>query len=197
MLTFNNNDMSQNIYLTEGIMIDAGCSPADLEAIRKSKIEIKAILLTHGHWDHIIAINELKKLTGAPIYCHEAEKQMLEDASINRSAFRDKKIEITPDKLFKDGDTFGNFRVIHTPGHTVGGVCYYDEKAKVLFTGDTLFKEGVGRTDLPAGNHELLLKGIAEKLFILPDDTTVFPGHGKSSTIGHEKANNRHFNTSV
>jgi len=202
--TFARNSMGQNIYLyydkllSEGVLIDAGCNEADCSDIaaflREKGITVKAILLTHGHFDHIIAADEMRALTNAEIYCHCAEKPMLDDHELNLSTMIKKKLSVTPDKVLQDGDTFrfGNaqLEVLHTPGHTPGGVCYYDRENGNLFTGDTLFRESVGRTDLPQGNSKTLKKSIAEKLLTLPGSTVVYPGHGSSSTVGHEKQKN-------
>ena len=196
--------MGQNIYLYydeksgEGVLIDAGCSEADHEKIstfiNENNITIKAILLTHGHYDHIISVDTMKNLTSAVVCSHELEKQVLENPDLNISTRIGLKLTITPDRLFNDGDVFrfGNaaLKVLHTPGHTPGGVCYYDEENGYLFSGDTLFKESIGRTDFLLGNFQVLLKSISEKLFTLPDSTQVYPGHGSSTTIKHEVQNN-------
>ena len=202
--TFARNSMGQNIYLYynkltgTGVLIDAGANEADCSDIaaflQEKGITVNAILLTHGHFDHIIAADELRALTGAPLYCHALEKTMLEDHELNLSTMIKKKLQVTPDKTLQDGEVlrFGDvtFEVLHTPGHTPGGVCYYDRDNGNLFTGDTLFRESVGRTDLPGGNSKTLKKSIAEKLLTLPGSTNVYPGHGPSSTVGHEKQNN-------
>ena len=202
--TFNNNDMRQNVYLYydvesgEGVLIDAGCSKADIDAVAsfigEDRIKVKGILLTHGHFDHIIAVDELKNLTSAVVCSHEMEKQVLENPDINLSVRFGMDIAVTPGQLFNDNDIFqfGNttLKVIHTPGHTSGGVCYYDEENGNLFAGDTLFKASMGRTDLPTGDNGELVKSIVGKLLTLPDDTKVYSGHGTSTSIGREK---RHF----
>ena len=198
---FNSNYMGQNIYLCyeeksgEGVLIDAGCSSADIENIfsfvSDNNIAIKGILLTHGHYDHIIAVDELKRRTSAVVCSHQIEKEMLESPDLSLSAFIGIKAKVIPDQLLNQGDVFqfgdSSLKVLHTPGHTPGGVCYYDEQHGNLFAGDTLFNESVGRTDFPKGNHQELIKSISEKLFTLPDHTKVYPGHGVSTTIGHEK----------
>jgi len=205
IMTFNDNEFDQNIYLyfnevaKEGVIIDSGCSAADekavIEVINKSNIEIKAILLTHGHYDHIIAVKEMKRLTGSIIFSHESEMQVLETPDFNLSNHIKREIKVTPDKLFCDGDVFEfagiTLKALHTPGHTMGCVCYYDKANGNLFAGDTLFRGAVGRTDLPSGNHATLLNSIAEKLLILPEDTKVYPGHGRSTDIGYEKKHNQ------
>ena len=202
--TFARNSMGQNIYLYydkpggEGVLIDAGCSEADradITAFLSDKnIAVKAILLTHGHFDHIIAADEMKALAGAEIYCHKLEEPMLGDPGLNLATMIKTKLQVAPDKLLQDGDVFpvagARLEVLHTPGHTPGGVCYYDRANGNLFAGDTLFRESVGRTDLPGGNSKTLKKSIADKLLTLPGNTNVYPGHGQSTTIAHEKQNN-------
>jgi len=202
LLIINDNPYGQNIYIYydkasgEGVVIDPGDSYDLIQAaIKEHNIKITAILLTHGHYDHTYRANEVRDLTGASIYAHEEETQLLQNTELNRSGMRGLTVSVVPDKFFSDGDVFTladiELKVIHTPGHTLGGICFYDEKNAKIFTGDTLFKETVGRTDLPSGCTETLLAGIREKLFTLPDDVTVFPGHEKHSTIGHEKKYNR------
>lgn len=197
--------MGQNIYLyydeasSEGVLIDSGCNKEDrytIESIiRENNITIKAILLTHGHYDHIIGVDELRKLTSATIYCHKAEKQMLENPDLNLSVRFGIEAQVMPDQLLSDEDKFrfGNttLKVIHTPGHTPGGVCFYDEGNRNLFSGDTLFDDSIGRTDLPSGDHALLVNSINTKLMSLPDDTIVYSGHGAKTTIGKEKKSNQ------
>lgn len=199
--TFNKNDMGQNIYLCwceatrEGVLIDAGCSTADetaiMEELGKNNITVKAILLTHGHYDHITGVPRLKSLTNAKVYCHVSEKQMLENSDLNRSCMTPWEVEVTPDEVFNDGDVFSfgkiALKVLHTPGHTPGGVCYYHEESGQLYAGDTLFKTSIGRTDLPLGDHEKLIRNITTKLLTLPTETIVYPGHGPSTDIGYEK----------
>ena len=201
---FDNNPMGQNIYLyydeqsSEGVLIDSGCSEADKDAIAatisENNIKIQAILLTHGHYDHIIAINEMKMLTAAMVCSHETEKEVLENPNLNLSINIGMNLSVTPEKVFADGDVFQigecPLKVLHTPGHTPGGVCYYDEKNSTLFSGDTLFEASIGRSDFPLGNHQALIKSIVDRLMILPDDTKVYPGHGPCTTIGYEKRNN-------
>ena len=202
--TFNQNNMGQNTYLYydensgEAVIIDAGCSEGDVTTVaaflRENDIIVKGILLTHGHYDHIIAVDKLKSLTAATVCSHCAETQMLENPALNLSTRIGMDLVVVPVKLFSDGDVFefggASLKIIHTPGHTAGGVCYYDSENGNLFTGDTLFRQSVGRTDLFAGSHHDLVTNISKKLFTLPDATIVYPGHGASTTIGYEKANN-------
>lgn len=196
--------MRQNIYLcydapsTGGVLIDAGCGEADIQAltafIQENNIAVKAILLTHGHFDHIVAAEELKRLFFVPLYCHVNEMEIVEDPAVNLSALRGTSIATAADGTLNDGDVFSlggtTLRVIHTPGHTPGGVCYYDKADGNLFTGDTLFRQSVGRTDLPAGDYNQLINSIKDKLLPLPDGVNVYPGHGPSTTIGHERHHN-------
>ena len=199
LITINNNSMGQNVYLyydeetKEGVIIDSGDNAADVsEIVKRDNIRVKALLLTHGHYDHIMGAVKLAALYS--IHCHELEKPMLKEPQLNLSGMTGSDIKITPDKLLKDGDIldFTNFslKVIHTPGHTPGGVCYYDEKNAMLFTGDTLFREAIGRSDFPGGSYSELVTNIKQKLLTLPDDVKVLPGHETSSTIGFEKGNN-------
>jgi len=200
------NQKGQNIYLyydkatSEGVLIDAGGGDADVTAISatlaEKDITVKAILITHGHFDHILSADELRDITKAEIHCHKDEVPMMLDPELNLSTMIKKQLKITPCKTFVEGDvfTFGGIalEVMHTPGHTHGGVCFYDRQNGNIFTGDTLFRESVGRTDLPQGNSKTLKKSISEKLLTLPGNTNMYPGHGSSSTINHEKQNNPH-----
>ncbi|MCL1822772.1 MAG: MBL fold metallo-hydrolase [Oscillospiraceae bacterium] len=166
--------------------------------IKKCKeLQVKpvAILLTHGHFDHVGAVGDLKELLKLPVYAGAEEEKLLADPALNGSA----KLGRTPltvktDKWLKDGEITelaGFFvKTIATPGHTSGSVCYYIENENVLFCGDTLFNESFGRTDFPTGSQEKLADSIINKLFTLPDETVVYPGHGGSTTIRHEKENN-------
>lgn len=196
------NDLQTNCYILKdidtkkGVIIDPGGEEDYIEhEIDKMGCELEAILLTHGHYDHIEAVNYIKNHYNVPVYAHECEQKILSDSGANISAmFGFKNINMKADKVFKDGDLFkfGNteLKVIHTPGHTPGGVCYYSQKDGVLFSGDTLFLLSVGRTDFPYGDFKSLISSIKDKLFLLPDDTEVFSGHGDSTTIKKEKEYN-------
>ena len=203
---FNDNGMDQNVYLYydemtgKAFLIDAGCGESDVKELAAflngNGLAVEAILLTHGHYDHLMGARRVKEITSAAVYCHESEQDALEHAEVNLSARCGMNITIQPDFTLKEGDALylsgekAVFKVLHTPGHTPGCVCYYDEENGVLFSGDTLFRESIGRTDLPGGSHGGLIRSLKEKLLTLPDDTKVYPGHGESTTIGHERKRN-------
>ncbi len=183
------------------VVIDAPKDSAEeiVNEAKKRDCEILCLINTHGHWDHIADDSEIVRLTAAKVAIHQKDVNLLEDPKsvIYELPFR---IEgIKPDIILNDGDVIevGELRlkVIHTPGHTLGSICLYEENEKVLFSGDTLFAGTIGRTDLPGGSYEEIIKSIQEKLFVLEDDVVVYPGHGPSTTIGKEKQFNPFFNT--
>lgn len=155
---------------------------------------IQAILLTHAHFDHMWGANDLRKLTGAKIYALEEERVLCESARANVSDMAGRACTIRPNVYVKDGDQLTQadvtFQVIATPGHTVGSCCYYFEEGGFVVCGDTIFLESVGRTDFPTGDSSRLIRSIKEKLFTLPDEVKLYPGHGDSTTVGHEKKYN-------
>ena len=164
------------------------------EALRDKGFLVKAILLTHGHFDHIWGAEKLRELSGAKLYAFEAERELCADPGMNISASAGRAVSIVPDEWFVDGQEVTlndiTFRAILTPGHTAGSGCFYFEKDKILVSGDTLFEGSVGRTDFPTGSMSTLVRSIREKLMILPEDVKVYPGHGDMTTIGYEKDNN-------
>jgi len=155
---------------------------------------IKAIYLTHAHFDHIWGANELAELSGAKIYALEEEKILCEDPTMNYSAQVHRSYVVKVDEYIHDKDIREeaglSFKVIATPGHTGGSCCYDFEEAGYLVCGDTLFHMSIGRTDLPTGSESQIIRSINDKLMILPDETKVYPGHGGSTTIGYERLNN-------
>ncbi len=175
----------------EGVVIDpGGMAKQILSYIREAKLSIKAVLDTHGHCDHIGANDEIRNETGAPLYIHKEDAAMISDMKLNLSAFMGFRVISRPaEHLLSEGDkiSFGQteLEVIHTPGHTKGGVCFVGEG--VAFTGDTLFAGSIGRSDFPGGSEVELIGNIKKKLLVLPDETKVYSGHGPSSEIGWER----------
>jgi glyoxylase-like metal-dependent hydrolase (beta-lactamase superfamily II) len=180
----------------EGIIVDPGDNAIGIMArIQKENILPVAILLTHGHFDHMLAATKLKEQYNIPIYAHEKEKAVLLDPEANLTgSWLNHPIQVEADYYVKDHEILHlagfDLEVIHTPGHTIGGVCYYVADEKVLFAGDTLFYRSFGRYDLLTASPEMLLDSLVNRLFVLPDDVKAYPGHGQSTVIGEEKVKN-------
>lgn len=178
----------------DGIIVDPGGDAESItNYIERESLNIKDIILTHGHGDHIGGVNELKESLGAKVMIHREDAELLSDGNKNLSATMAMgSVEIVPDKLLNHGDIieFGNLKaeVIHTPGHTKGGICL--KVGDNIITGDTLFAGSIGRTDLLGGDYDTIIESIKERIMIYPDDIEVFPGHGGSSTIGRERTSN-------
>ena len=159
--------------------------------VSKYNLNLNYVLNTHGHFDHIMADDEVQKKLGIPIYAHENDKELIAYLPVQLEMFGVTDGIDAPkiDEWVEDGDILklGNYeiKVIHTPGHSQGGVCYLVDGN--LFSGDTLFLECIGRTDFPYGNHQQLVNSVREKLFKLDNNIKVFPGHGEETTIAHEK----------
>ena len=195
-------DLATNCYFLadektgDAIMIDAPDEHELIERFLEEKgYTLRKILLTHAHFDHILALSYIKEHTGAEICLHEDEADVLGDEELNHLFFHGKTYSPSrpkPDVLLKDGDTVtvGEIfiKVIHTPGHTKGGASYL--AGDLLFSGDTLFRHSIGRTDLPTGDYKSEIKAIKEKLLPLGDDIKVYPGHGAATTIGEERKEN-------
>lgn len=179
------------------VIIDTGleCSGL-LDFLQKHQLTPVSLILTHGHADHIAGIPVLKdKFPSMKVQIHELDSQMLTKATSNLSPLAGRFFKTEPaDILLGDGNFIElagiKLQVLHTPGHTPGGICLYNPDDAVLFSGDTLFAESVGRTDFPGGSMTQLIKSIKEKLLTLPDETKVYPGHGPTSTIRAEKSYN-------
>lgn len=185
-----------------GFVIDPGDEAERL--LKKIKEEgwiIEKILLTHGHFDHIGAVEVLRKALSCPVLIHEEGKSYLYNADWNLSSRHGNAYTMEADTYLVDGDIVEleanadmNLRVIYAPGHTSDGTAFYSEKEKVVFVGDILFDGSVGRCDNPGGDMNRLLNSIRTQIFTLPEDTKVFPGHGNSTTIKKEIATNPFFN---
>jgi len=195
--------LAVNAYLVEhvatrkAVVIDpGGDGEAILGEIARLGLTVTKILLTHGHFDHVGAVGLLREKTGAPVHIHPGDVDRMTGASRQGMLFG---LSVPdpppPDVLVEEGNTVGfedrEFLVAHTPGHTPGCVSYIGEK--MAFVGDLIFAGSIGRTDLPGGNHRQLIESVRKKIFPLPDDTVLFPGHGPATTVGEEKRSNPFF----
>jgi len=177
----------------EGMIIDPGAeAEVILRNVKDLELDIKSIALTHGHVDHIGALKEVKEATGAEVAIHTDDAQALQENSVSTLLGLSYPTPLPADRLLKDGDSMDigdlHFLVLHTPGHSPGCICLLGQG--VMFSGDTLFNYGIGRADLPGGNYSQLMNSIHTKLMTLPDNTTVYPGHGPDTTIGAERSGN-------
>lgn len=176
------------------VVIDPGDEANTLiKTISDNQLSVKAIVLTHGHYDHVGAVNELKAYTGASVVAHEEEKELIQNPNLSLGMFVDPAFPIPEvDSYVKEGDEILagdiSLRVIHTPGHTQGGMCLYTDG--VLFSGDTVFYGTLGRWDFPTGDLSKLTHSILHKIFLLPDSTVIYSGHGPATTVGEEKVSN-------
>ncbi len=182
--------------LKKAVIVDPGADGEYiLDLCRELSLIPEAILLTHGHFDHILAVKDIKEaFPDVKIYAGKQEKEMLAEPSVNLSSSFGTACAVHADGYEEDGTILSlagmAFKVLFTPGHTSGSVCYLLESEDVLISGDTLFLESLGRTDFPTGSQSQILSSIKERLFVLPDDTLVYPGHGEATTVGHEKVYN-------
>ena len=193
--------ISTNCYLVinedtkQAVVIDPAACPSYLMSHIKSEgLKIEAILLTHGHFDHIMGIDGFLSEFDVPVYVHEEDADAMEDPVLNQSSTYTSGYTFGKARYLRDRQTLElagyTFQVIHTPGHTKGGCCYYVASEGVLFSGDTVFQNSVGRTDFVNSSTSDLVHSVREKLFLLPDDTMVYPGHMGETKIGHEKKYN-------
>ena len=193
--------LATNCYLIENeeskelIVVDPAICPDYLiNHVKSNGFTPKAVFLTHGHFDHVMGLDRWVKEFDIPVYLHEAEKEILANPKLNLSWMFGKNYQFDQVVCLKDGDIVNlagfTFQVIHTPGHTAGGCCYYEEAEEVLISGDTLFRFSVGRSDFPTGSTKVLQQSIRERLFVLPDEVMVYPGHNSNTCIGEEKMHN-------
>jgi len=180
----------------EAVIIDPGAEAQRImNLISEHKLHIKTIILTHFHFDHVMAAVAVRTATQAPIAIHRFDAALLAKPAELFQTFTEQRLPgIQPDILLEDGKkiNFGSqsLTVIFTPGHSPGGICLYSEQSGELFSGDTLFRHGIGRTDFPGSDSNLLYNSIRTRLFTLPEATVVHPGHGPGATIGEEKRSN-------
>lgn len=194
-------ELQTNCYLIsnqetlETIIVD----PADeaeriRNVIEENKLKPVVILLTHGHFDHIGAADLLRKWYSISLYCFETEAEVLEKPEWNLSGMFGYGFSLKADGLFRDGEVLHylgqKIQIIYTPGHTQGSCCFYFADEGFLISGDTLFAESVGRSDFPTGSGGQLARSIVERVFLLPEETVVYPGHYEETTVGHEKRYN-------
>ncbi len=199
------NPFQVNTYVlyqphAEAVVIDPACSTNEefqelIDFIEQQGLALKFLVNTHCHIDHILGIQMLKEHFGVKAYAHIDDFPLLQMAPGHAMMFG-LYLDSVPsiDDTLNHGSVFNindtKIEVIHTPGHTKGGICLYSENDKFLITGDTLFNLSIGRTDLPGGSYDTLVKSIKEKLMVLPDDVQVYPGHGNRTSIGFERKSN-------
>lgn len=203
--TFAFNPFSENTYVVfdqtrEGVIIDPGCYETEekktlAKFIEDEGIKIKYLLNTHCHIDHVLGNDFVKEKYKVPFLIHPKEEPVLKSVKAYAPSYGFAQYhEALPDQFINEGDKvlFGNivFQVVFLPGHAPGHIGFYDSDSKSLFSGDVLFQQSIGRTDLPGGDHNTLIKSIHQKIFTLPDDVVVYPGHGDTTTVGEEKVSN-------
>ncbi len=199
--TIHVGEMGTNCYLAwdeatnRGFLVDPGEQAEKIIRVcSRYQVKPEAVLLTHGHFDHIMAAKKIRQQYEIPVYAGIHEEELLADSQMNLSGIWAVPYTMKADKIVNDNEVLTiagmEINVLETPGHTSGGVCYYIKKENVLFAGDTLFCESYGRTDFPGGSMFALLRSLRGKLFVLPEETDVYPGHGQATSIGYEKTHN-------
>jgi hydroxyacylglutathione hydrolase len=181
----------------EAIVIDPGDQPEDIQALaRDMGVRITRVVASHAHIDHIMAVRPMVEATNAPFLLHESDLFIAESMPTVARMWLGHEVlpAPVPDFYVEDGQDLEvagvKLKILHTPGHTPGSVCLYAPEAGLLFSGDTLFRESIGRTDLPGGDTDTIVRSIATRLYTLPPETRVLPGHMQETTIGHERAHN-------
>ena len=192
---YTNCYIAKNKETGEALIIDPADSPSKIELkVNAMGARPVAVLLTHGHFDHIMGVEAVREKYQIPVYACRQEEEMLREPSVNMTDQMGKSCSIRPDVFLDDLQVFEaagfSIQMIHTPGHTKGSCCYYLKEEGVLFSGDTLFCGSVGRTDFPGGSASQIRNSLHRLLAALPDDTSVYPGHDTSTTIGYEQRYN-------
>ena len=192
---YTNCYIAKNKETGEALIIDPADSPSKIELkVNAMGARPVAVLLTHGHFDHIMGVEAVREKYQIPVYACRQEEEMLREPSVNMTDQMGKSCSIRPDVFLDDLQVFEaagfSIQMIHTPGHTKGSCCYYLKEEGGLFSGDTLFCGSVGRTDFPGGSASQIRNSLHRLLAALPDDTSVYPGHDTSTTIGYEKRYN-------
>jgi glyoxylase-like metal-dependent hydrolase (beta-lactamase superfamily II) len=185
-----------------GFLIDPGAEANNiLYYIKKNNLIIEKILITHSHFDHIGAVKEISEALSIPVYVHEEGKKYIQNTMWNLSSSCGESITIEATNYMKNNDLIileansnTTLRVIHVAGHTLDGVVFYSENEKAAFVGDNIFYDGIGRSDFYGGDLVTLLTGVKNKILTMPEDTILYPGHGQSTTVRHEKNTNSYFN---
>lgn len=194
-MVYTNCYFLKNKETGELLLVDPADAPEKIvQKIEEMQAKPVGILLTHGHYDHILAVEDIKEKYGLKVYACSKEQEMLREPSMNMSGYGGRATSIKPDVLLNDLEVFTaagfSVQMIHTPGHTPGSCCYYLKDEGVLFSGDTLFYGSVGRTDFPGGSTADIVRSLHKLVDNLPEETEVFPGHDASTTIGYEKRYN-------
>ncbi len=206
--TFTFNPFAENTYVIydesgEAVIVDPGnYEPGEdrrlSDFVDENKLRPVLIANTHAHVDHVLGVSNVKRTRGIPFALHPLDEPTLRSVKVYAphygfNAYDEPEV----DQWLQEGGkiTFGSSEmdIIFVPGHSPGHVAFYSKEHRMLLAGDVLFRESIGRTDLPGGNHQTLIRSILEKVFVLPDDVTVYPGHGPSTTVGYEKKNNPFF----